>query len=56
MKNLLLTATAVVVASIAILMGPETELRTRLLIFLVDSGMVDAASGILRFLTYLLGG
>jgi hypothetical protein len=56
MKNLLLAATAVVVVSIVILMGPESDLRTYFLIFLVRSGMVDAASEVLRFLTYLLGG
>jgi hypothetical protein len=56
MKKLLLAAIAVVVASIVVLMGPESDLRTYLLIFLVRFGMVDAASGILRFLTNLLRG
>jgi hypothetical protein len=56
MKNLLLTAIALVVVSIVILIGPESDLRTYLLIFLVRSGIVDGLTGVLKFMTYLLGG
>lgn len=56
MKNLLLTAIALMVVSIVILMGPELDLRTYLLKFLVHSGMIDGLSSVLKFATYLLGG